>query len=132
MSADRPIRFTLEPGDYCIGKLPRDAEIPDPTSSGFWSVTRTPDELSMICFASQAPENVDLVRGWRCLKLIGPPSFTLKGVLQSFLTPLAQADICVLTVSTYDTDYVFVTETDLEKAIQSLIEAGYEFTTPGQ
>ena len=101
--------------------------LPDWANSGaFVSVTRTADELSIVCLAQAVPAGVQSAGPWRCFKLRGPFPFTQTGVLASFLEPLAEAGIPILAVSTFDTDYVLVTEALFGAAVEVLRSAGHE------
>lgn len=91
----------------------------------FCSITRTADELSIICEQSAVPEGVKCERDWRALKLDGPLDFNLVGVLASILEPLAEAAIGILAVGTYDTDYVLVKAGQYERALVVLAAAGH-------
>lgn len=91
----------------------------------FCSVTRTADELSIICDEDKVPPDVKCARDWRALKLEGPFDFALVGILSSILQPLAKEGISVLAVGTYETDYVLVRAGQYERAIATLISAGH-------
>ncbi|MBL8795351.1 MAG: ACT domain-containing protein [Planctomycetia bacterium] len=93
------------------------------TEGAVFSITRTPDELSIVCEESLVPEGVTCERSWRCLRVAGTMSFSMVGVLASLVQPLATAGVSAFAVSTFDTDYILVKETDLEKARQALREA---------
>jgi hypothetical protein len=116
--------FTVEPGDWAVARLgPRDAVPPWAASADFSSVTRTADELSIVCPAGAVPESVRCERGWAMLKLAGPFPFEAVGVLSSVLAPLAAARISVFAVSTFDTDYVLMKRGDLGSALGVLEKA---------
>lgn len=87
---------------------------------GFFSITKTQDELSIVCSEEIVPQNVKVERGWRCFKVEGPLDFGLTGVLSSIAQPLAQAEISIFAISTYDTDYIMVKKENLQKAIMVL------------
>jgi hypothetical protein len=93
--------------------------------SGFLSVTRTQNELSVVCKEAVVPEGVHAERNRRLMQIEGPLAFTLAGVLASVAAPLANAGISIFAVSTYDTDYLLVSEQDLQQAIQALEAAGH-------
>jgi hypothetical protein len=108
-----------------IYKLDSQASIPSTLSNKkveFLSVTRTPDELSIVCDESLVSSNIGSVTtGWRAFKVDnGPLDFSLVGILSGILKQLAQAKISVFTLSTYNTDYVLVKEENLTKAIEVL------------
>lgn len=95
--------------------------VPAWTDNGmFCSVTRTPEELSILVESAAVPEGLETEAGWCGLKLEGPFPFNAIGILAGILTPLAEAGISILAESTYNTDYVFVKSRDLEKALKVL------------
>jgi hypothetical protein len=88
-------------------------------------VTRTPDELSIVCAAGAVPDGSRSERGWRALRVAGPLDFSLTGVLVSLLAPLADAAVPAFAVSTHDTDYLLVKEESLARAADALRRAGH-------
>ena len=101
-----------------VCKLDKDAPVPAWASSGtFFSITRTADELSVVCQQSLVPDGVRCERDWRCLLVAGTMEFSMIGVVASLVTPLAEAGISVFVISTFDTDYMLVKEVDLERAL---------------
>ena len=79
-----------------------------------------------MCPELSVPDNITAERGWIALKLQGPFPFSLTGVLVAFAKPLAEADIGVLAISTFDTDYVLIKRESAETAIAVLTAAGHE------
>ena len=96
------------------------------TRGDFFSVTRTPDELSVVCPEDGVPHGVRREGGWRALEVEGPLEFSLVGVLSSVVTPLAGAGVSIFAVSTYDTDYVLVKDEQLDLAVAALRARGHE------
>jgi hypothetical protein len=91
---------------------------------GFVSITRTPEELSIVCPEEAVPPDTTVEDGFRAMVLPGPIPFTETGVLASLAVPLAAAGISIFAVSTYDTDYVLVQERELERALSVLKDGG--------
>ena len=89
-------------------------------------MTRSADELSIVCEDRRVPEGVRAERDWVALKLEGPFPFSMTGVLASFLQPLTAAKISIFAISTFDTDYVLVKRVDLERAKKKLAAAGHQ------
>ena len=87
---------------------------------GFVSVTRTAEELSIVCPEEAVPPDTRSEDGWRALKVPGPIPFEQTGVLASIAGPLGAAGISLFAIATYDTDYVLVREPDLERALKVL------------
>jgi hypothetical protein len=93
---------------------------------GFFCVTQTAEELSVVCDEPRVPAGVRAERDWVALKLEGPFPFAMTGVLTSFLQPLAEAAVPIFAVSTFDTDYVLMKRDRLESAIAALGAAAHE------
>jgi hypothetical protein len=91
----------------------------------FFSVTRTPAELSAVCDVEAVPPGVKTEAPWSMLAVRGPLDFNLTGVLAALATPLARAGISIFAISTYDTDYVLVRTDDLDRAVLALRKAGH-------
>ncbi len=96
------------------------------SARGFWSVTHTGDEVSIVCCEKQVPAEVAADRGWRCLKVAGPLDLSLTGILASLASPLAAAQVSVFVISTYETDYLLVKTPTLRKALDVLAGAGHQ------
>ncbi len=126
------MRLILEPQHLAVCRLDPSAASPAWTSAtvGFLSITRTPDELSVVCAQDSVPSAVKHEPGWRALKVAGPLEFTLVGVLASILNPLAGAGVSVFAISTFDTDYVLLKASSLAVALPALESAGHTVITP--
>jgi hypothetical protein len=97
------------------------SDMPTLPQGSFYSITRTADELSIVCEDVFVPQGYQKIEaGWRALKVEGPLNFSLTGILAALATPLAEAKISIFAISTYDTDYVLVKEENLIKAIEVL------------
>ncbi len=94
------------------------------TRASFYSVTRTPDELSGVCPEGETPDGMKHERGWRALKLEGPFDLSLTRILISVAEPLAEVGINIFAIVTYETDYVLVKEEQLDRAASTLVERG--------
>lgn len=93
--------------------------------SGFVSITRTPDELSVVCAEDRVPSGTRCESGYVAIAVDGPLDPSLVGILVSIASPLAQARIPILAIGTFDTDYVLVREAHLERTLAVLREAGH-------
>jgi uncharacterized protein len=116
--------FTLVDGHYAIVRLHADDAVPSWARGAFLSITRTSEELSVVCEEGNVPDVV-ADRGWRCLKLAGPFPLDQTGVAAAFTRILADAGVALFVVSTYDTDYVLVRDGVLDHAVAALRAAGY-------
>jgi hypothetical protein len=128
----RILRFSWVPGKFAVCRMPADAQVPEWAWSGpFTSVTRTAEEVSIVCAADSVPEEHRPKTPWVCFKLEGPFSFSEVGILASFIDPLARNGVPIFAVATYDTDYVLVSEDDAGIALQVLRGAGHELGSKG-
>jgi uncharacterized protein len=129
------LTLSIPEGRLGVCRLETGSEIPAWVyGSIFFSVTQTPEELSVVCQESSIPANlpagIRVEKGWNCLKVEGPLDFGLTGILAGISRILANKDISIFAISTYDTDYILVRETDLEYAVKALSEEGYEIQKP--
>jgi hypothetical protein len=118
---------------YAILRQPPNTPVPAWATKGeFTSITRTPEELSIVCPAENIPKDVAPGPRWICLKLEGPFPFSQTGVLLSFIDPLSKNSIPIFAISTYDTDYILILEEFALAAITALQAAGHELTPRGK
>jgi len=121
------LKFRWLRGLYAVMRLAPDAAVPDWATKGeVCSVTRTTDELSIVCLAENLPSDVQSPQRWTCLKLEGPFPFSMTGVLLSFIEPLSSKGIPIFAISTYDTDYVLIQEEYAGMTFDVLQRAGHE------
>jgi uncharacterized protein len=71
------------------------------------------------------PSDVAAETGWRALKVAGRFALSEVGVLAALAAPLATASVSLFVISTFDTDYLLVSEKQLPAAIAALIGAGH-------
>jgi uncharacterized protein len=121
------LKFRWLPGPYAIVRLAADAPVPAWAAKGeFTSVSRSADELSIVCPAGNLPADMLSPHHWVCFKLEGPFPFSQTGVLLSFIEPLSNNGVPIFAISTYDTDYVLIPEDRMGGVIDRLREAGHE------
>jgi hypothetical protein len=114
------------PDLVAICKLSPNDPFPIWASTGqFISITRTADELSIVCCQDAVPEGVVCERDWRRLRVAGAMPFSVVGVLASLTTPLVEATISIFAISTFDTDYLLVKAEKLDEAVATLRQAGH-------
>ncbi|MRI66915.1 ACT domain-containing protein [Gracilibacillus thailandensis] len=92
------------------------------------SVSYTKEECSIVCNSNITfDESIVIERedGWRCLKIEGVLDFALTGILANIATTLANHEISIFALSTFNTDYIIIKEEKLEKATAVLTEAGH-------
>jgi len=121
------LNLSVQKAHLAICRLSPEAQIPDWASNkaDFTSITRTNEELSIICPESYTPPTAKQESGYRLIKVAGPLDFSLTGILASLASPLAKAGISIIAISTFDTDYLIVKEDKLEEAIKALRLAGH-------
>ena len=126
MSLESRLALSVFPGRYAICRLDAAAPLPSWAVQGrFFSVTRTPLELSVVCETSAVPPDVQTEADWRVLAVDGPLDFALTGIIAGLSAHLAAAAISVFVLSTYDTDYVLVRAAEITRAVAILRDAGY-------
>ena len=125
---EHKLKLRLFDEKFSLSKLPVFAELPHVfMNAEMVFISRTENELSVLCPEFMAPTNVQQEAGWRCIRIQDQLPFSEIGVLLSLTQPLAAAQIPILAISTFDTDYVFFMEEHLVNATQALQRAGHEF-----
>jgi hypothetical protein len=125
--ANRTLTLSVMEGRYAIAKFSRDAEIPVwANGSGFVSVTRTPEELSVVSAEASVPAKLNASRGWRMFKVHGPFAFDETGVVAALANPLARVGVGIFVISTFDTDYLLVQQEEIPVAVETLEHAGHK------
>jgi len=120
------LTLSVLPGTFAVCRLPAHEPIPTwATQGAFFSVTRTPDELSIVCDEQAVPPDVQCERPWRAFKIEGPLPFELTGILLAVAAPLADAGVSIFALATYDTDYVLVRQAQWEQATAALTNHGH-------
>ncbi|MFH1036512.1 MAG: ACT domain-containing protein, partial [Patescibacteria group bacterium] len=116
------LSLSILPEKLGVCHFGKNSPIPDWVTHGneFYSVTKTRDELSVVCPQEKIPADVRAEKDWRVFKVEGPLGFVLTGIVSSLAAPLAEAEISILYISTYETDYLLVEEKNLEKATEIL------------
>lgn len=130
--ASAELRLTLLGGQYSVVQFDAGREESDwSADAGLVSITRTGEETSIVC-RSDAPTLRAADRsacreeaGWRVLRFEGPFDFALTGILSSVAVPLAGAAVGIFAISTFDTDYVLVKDSQVEQAVVALRAVGH-------
>ena len=124
--ASRSLHLKVLPWVLAVCRLDADAPLPDwALADTFLSITRTSDELSIVCLEEAVPPEIRCENGWKCLRVEGPLEFSEVGILASLTAVLAAAGVSLFAVSTFDTDYLLVGGSDLERAVTALRQAGH-------
>ncbi|WP_314094612.1 ACT domain-containing protein [Microbacterium foliorum] len=125
-----PVTLQRLPGEYVVARFPVSSDVRsllvDVIGEGsFVSITRTPQEISIVCPADSAPPDAEIDGPWAALYVGGPIPFGLTGVVTSLVSPLSAIGCPVFVVSTYDGDVLMVPRGDADRAEEALTNAGH-------
>jgi len=125
--AQRPrLVLNLLKQPLAVCRLDKDLALPDWACQGaFCSMTRTPQELSVVCPEENIPPDAECETGWRAFSSEGPLGFAATGLVETLAEPLALAGISIFFISTFYTDYVMVKQEELQIAIMALESSGH-------
>ena len=113
---------------FTIHKFSTNVSIPEEIlKSNYYSVSKTENELSLVCSEVIEVQSLQSSKGWKCIKVAGQLDFNLTGILASISDILAKEKISIFPISTFDTDYILVRTQDLSSARTTLRQAGYKF-----
>lgn len=111
--------------DFSVCKV-RDYSLVD-LNSLYCFTGRTDEENSLVCMTDQVPENVtEREDGWKAFRIQGTLDFSLIGILSSISSLLAENEIGIFAISTYNTDYILTKKEDFPKALEVLSAADYD------
>lgn len=122
----KSLRITALPHRLAVCRLAPGASLPSWVRGAFTSITRTDEELSIVCDEDAVPPDVQAERGWRAMRVDGPVPFDVTGVAAALVSPLAEARISVFLIATYDTDYLLVKDEAFARAAGVLRGAGHD------
>lgn len=120
-----PMRFHVHAERLAIARLPSDAEVPTWPGGGFVSITRTIDELSVVCAQTFVPRDVRQERERVAFGIVGVIPMTTVGLMASLCTALAAVKVPVFVISTFDTDWILVPAESFEAARAALEGLGH-------
>ena len=113
---------------FTIHKLSPDTSIPEGIlKNNFYSISKTENELSLVCSQVIEVQSLQSSKGWKCIKVKGPLDFNLTGILAGISDILTRGKISIFAISTFDTDYILVRSQNLSSARNKLSKAGYKF-----
>lgn len=118
------LTFSLLDGRYGIYRCSPGTDLPL-SADRFLSFTRAEDEVSIVCGEGMIPEADRSEEGYVVMKLHGPFDLGVTGVLAEISRLLADAKVPIFVISTYDTDYILIKDTEKKRAAQALIAAGH-------
>ena len=120
------LTISLLDDEFTVCRLDPGAAIPAWVSEGeFSSVTRTRDELSIVCASKYVPADCKSEPGWRALKLEGPLDLAVTGIVASVAEPLAAVEVAIFPIATYDTKYLLIKAHQVQLAVNALTGCGH-------
>ena len=125
------MKLTQLHGDYAVARSGPATPVPSGflDGSGFLTVSRTEDELSLVG-PTAAITGMDTVEsGWTAFKVQGPFAFDETGIVAALSRALAEAEIGIFVISTFDTDYILVKQENASAAAAVWKADGHTVTT---
>ena len=120
------VRLQRLAGAYTVSRLDPGAAIPGwADGAGFVSISRSAEELSIVCPADRVPADVRQDAGWTCYRFVGPFAFDETGIVSSVIGPLSDAAIGIFVVSTFDGDHMLLKQADTSRAEAILVASGH-------
>jgi hypothetical protein len=121
------LKLKVLSSNYGVCRFDPHTEVPSWAMQGdFFTVSKSQEELSIVCQASLIPADIKAEKEWRIFKIEGPFSFTQIGILNAVTSVLSENGISLFAVSTFDTDYIMVKCADLDRSIQALRKAEHQ------
>jgi uncharacterized protein len=121
------LQFEVLPKRFAMCQLDTAKPLPNwLLRSSFYTVSKTADELSVVCEEDLVQDEILKSVGWRLLKINAVLDLSLTGITAQFSTALANAGVNLSVIATYNTDYILVEEAKLATAIEALRGAGFE------
>jgi hypothetical protein len=122
----RKLSLKILPDRMAVCRFDPAVPVPDWIAEvGFYSLTRTEEELTIVCPETRLAPGISSEAGWRCFQVLGLLDFSEIGIIFSLTRPLAENGVSVFVISTFNTDYLMVKENDLAKAIDALTAEGH-------
>ena len=120
------LTFIVMNGVFSLCRLaPKDTIPKWAALSSFYTISKTNDELSIVCESKYVPASVKQDGNWSLLKIAAVLDLSLTGITAKFSTALADAGVNLCVIATYETDYILVKQQKLQIAIAALQNAGF-------
>lgn len=120
------LTFILIDGIFSLCRLAPEDSIPSWTlSSDFYTISKTSDELSVVCESQYIPAGIKQDGNWKLLKIASVLDLSLTSITAKFSTALANAGVNLCVIATYETDYILVKQEKLQPAISALQNTGF-------
>lgn len=124
--AEQPLSLSRYPETLAVVRLPAGAEIPAwAESSSVFSITATATETSLVCAGRSVPKKARHEKPLTAFAVDGTLDLTVPGILVRLLNPLADDDINVFVISTFDTDWILVPTAAADRAEEAWRRSGH-------
>ncbi|NMH64115.1 ACT domain-containing protein [Shewanella salipaludis] len=123
------MRMTLavHPEAYTIHSFSPQTVLPETVfQQDIYFIGKTKEELSVVVPSTLALDSLEREANWRCFEILGPLGFSMTGILSRVSGTLADAQVSIFAISTFDTDYILVKQNKLERAIDALKKQAYQ------
>ena len=130
MSKSTRLELAWLESELAVCRLAADTNVQLPASEALVSLTRTPEETSLVCAWAERPDGARTEGPFRAFRVVGTLDFSLVGILSDLTLQLTAAQISVFVISTFDTDYVLVPAERAAAAAVSLRLAGHHLPDP--
>lgn len=116
------IRLESLKGEFSIYRMPVDTDhnFQELFKSEFVSITKTKDEISIVCNSKVSIPGAEIDPGWRTLRISGQLDTSLVGILYRLTAPLNRKGVSAFVISTFDTDYLMVKKEKYLIAVDAL------------
>ena len=121
----RALQLAISTKRYALTRLSLGTTDPDWVRGDFAAVVRSREGITVVCEEAFVPEGVETCHGYRCIEITGSFEITSVGVLAAVVQPLAEGGISLFAYSTWETDYIFVQQSNLERGLALLSAAGH-------
>lgn len=125
---DAPLDLAVHDERLAIARLDPDAAVPTWARGAFVHIGRTRSELSIVCAQQHVPCEVRHERDRVAIGIVGVVPMTTIGLLASLCAALAEVQVPVFVISTFDTDYLLVTVAHFAAARAALQRRGHRVT----
>ena len=113
-------------GTLAVARMGPSETVPDWAEEGELTVVaRSGEELSIVCEAAMVPDEIETSEPWRAIRVAGTLDHSLIGILSALASALADAEVPLFSISTFDTDYLLVPAERFEDARAALAGAGH-------
>jgi hypothetical protein len=121
----KTFNLVVHPEAYMMVRLPARTERPSWLEGRFTSITESREGVTVIGRQMILPADIDVLRDLRCIEIADESDLNSVAILTSVTVPLAQAEISLFAHSTWSTDFVFVQDEHLQRALTALRSHGH-------